>query len=100
MLERYIEAGHQAEAFWGLTLRLYQIHMQGAAVRIQRDHDHAKAMAWLTAGLSRAAKMPKLDRLLQRDGEIIDTGFRLSTIKAQLPVITMAEWAARQGAMG
>lgn len=97
MLEGYVEAGFDPSDFWGLTLRLYQIHMRGAAARIRREQDQAKAMAWMTAALGRATKMPRLDALMRREGEGGDVDFRLRAVRARLPEITMAEWATRNG---
>lgn len=89
-------AGFSPQDFWGLTIRLYQIHMQGARARMQREADEGKALAWLTAKLSRADKIPGLDRILRQDGEVVDLQFRLGKMKAGLPTITMAEWRNRQ----
>lgn len=97
MLERYVEAGLDPGAFWGLSLRLYQIHMRGASARIERQQDEAKAMAWLNAGLARATKLPPLAKVLERPGKEGDVEFRLRAVTARLPAITMAEWAARHG---
>lgn len=97
MLENYVAAGFDPTGFWGLTLRLYQIHMRGAAARIGREQEQAKSMAWLAAALSRSKKFPKLDEIVQREAEVIDVDFRLRAVRARLPSITLAEWSARQG---
>lgn len=97
MLEAYVAAGFDPSDFWALTLRLYQIHMRGASARIRREQDQAKSMAWLTAALGRASKMPKLDKIVQQEAEVIDVDFRLRAVRSRLPSITMAEWSARQG---
>lgn len=89
-------AGFSPADFWGLTFRLYQIHMQGARARIQREADQGKALAWLVAKLSRVDKIPPLERLLRQEGEVVDLEFRLGKMKAGLPTITMAEWRNRQ----
>lgn len=97
MLEAYVAAGFDPSDFWALTLRLYQIHMRGASARIRREQDQARSIAWLTVMLDRQKKLPKLDQIVQREAEIIDVDFRLRSVKARLPSITLAEWSARQG---
>ncbi|WP_148043623.1 hypothetical protein [Paracoccus methylarcula] len=52
--------------------------------------------AWVTAGLSRAKKLPRLDALLARTGEgKLDLHMYLEGVKRHLPSITMEEWRAR-----
>jgi hypothetical protein len=40
--------------------------MQGAARRTEREHNAAVVQAYMTAGLTRAKRMPKIETLIQR----------------------------------
>ncbi|WP_136685699.1 hypothetical protein [Falsirhodobacter xinxiangensis] len=95
MLEAYIEAGFDPASFWSLTLRLFQIHMRGAQARIRRDQQQATTTAYLTAGLTRIKKLPKLKDLLRQPGEKMDVGIALGLVRETLPRVTLAEWQAR-----
>lgn len=41
--------------------------MRGAAKRMVREYNQQVAQAWITAAVSRAKKMPKLEKLLVKD---------------------------------
>lgn len=65
----------------------------------QRDSEDLQiTAAWITAALSRAKKLPKLKKLLDRSGDR-KQAFRdyLDGLKATLPTITMEEWIRRRG---
>ncbi|SIS98483.1 hypothetical protein SAMN05421772_11134 [Paracoccus saliphilus] len=52
--------------------------------------------AWVSAGLSRAKKLPRLKTLLQRESdEKPDLRMYLDGVRASLPGITMDQWRAR-----
>ncbi|OWJ69822.1 hypothetical protein CDV50_16000 [Haematobacter massiliensis] len=95
MLEAYVAAGFDPRAFWGLTMRLYQVHMLGARRRLESEADARLTQAWLTAALGKQRKLPKLKTLLKRD-EPQDPEFALRSLSARLPKITMEDWRARQ----
>ena len=57
-------AGFDPDGFWRLTPKLYQIHMDGARKRLDRE---AKEMAWAVwhvAALTRTKKMPRLNQFI------------------------------------
>jgi len=51
LLQDYIAAGFDPAAFWGLSPKLYTIHMRGAQARMEREAQDRRAMAWVTAML-------------------------------------------------
>lgn len=64
MCAAYIAAGLPPDRFWTLTPRLYLLEIRGAADRLQRERRSQIEAAWLNATLSRAKKIPTLDKLL------------------------------------
>lgn len=66
LLEDYTAAGFDPAAFWELSPRLFVAQMRGAVRRNENRRNAGIADAWLTAALSRAKRMPKLERLLVR----------------------------------
>ena len=69
LLRSYIAAGFDPERFWSLTPRLYCLHMEGAAQRIERELESQNRQAWNTAALVGAAvggKLPAYDRVFGR----------------------------------
>ncbi len=65
MLGDYVAAGLDPEVFWTLTPRLYMVHMEGAAKRIERHGKDLAWLAWMGAALQRTSKMPRLDKFLK-----------------------------------
>jgi hypothetical protein len=65
-MEAYTAAGFDPGAFWALSPRLYQAHMNAAAKRAERDQNMAMMQAYLTAGLMRAKRMPRFETLIKR----------------------------------
>lgn len=66
-------AGLSPETFWGLTFRLYDLHMQGAAKRISREIEISNRQAWNTAALTGAAfggKLPKFEKVFSSGGRV------------------------------
>ena len=55
-------AGFDPDAFWRLTLRLYDLHMQGAVKRIERETEISNRHAWNNAAMTGAAMSGKLKR--------------------------------------
>ena len=90
--------GFDPAAFWGLTLRLYMVHTDGALDRIKREHGDRAWQAWWTAAMPTMKKFPALEDLIGKDkaAKAVDTEFRLRALSASLPRITQAEWRARQ----
>ena len=66
MCAEYIGAGLPPERFWDITPRLYITEMQGARKLLERQQSERIETAWITAALTRAKKMPPLDRMLRR----------------------------------
>lgn len=65
----YIAAGFDPAAFGRLTPRLYQLHMNGAIKRIERDADLRNHQAYNTAaliGAAMAGKLPKFDEAFRK----------------------------------
>ncbi|KFI30417.1 MULTISPECIES: hypothetical protein [Haematobacter] len=95
MLEAYVAAGFDPRSFWGLTMRLYQVHMLGARRRLQSEADARLTQAWLTVALGNQRRLPKLKSLLKRH-ESQDPELALRSLSARLPKITIEDWRARQ----
>ncbi|MCJ8139516.1 hypothetical protein [Falsirhodobacter halotolerans] len=76
-------------------MRLYQIHMAGAAARLTREREQSVTAAYLAAGLTRMKKMPRLSDLLKPPGAAVDVGLALGLMRQQLPKITLADWQKR-----
>ncbi|WOI54956.1 hypothetical protein [Palleronia sp. LCG004] len=98
MLRAYVEAGFDPGTFWGLTPRLYLAHMRGAAQRFEREGRSSAELAWMTATLSRAEKIPPLAKLLRGKPEKMspdELRVRLKALSKALPKITQEEWRAR-----
>jgi hypothetical protein len=49
--------------FWSLTPRQLQIHFEAASRRLERDQRARAWLAWHTAAMYRAEKMPRLEEL-------------------------------------
>ncbi|ABN75748.1 hypothetical protein [Cereibacter sphaeroides] len=73
--------------------------MLGARTRLEREREDRIEAAWMIAGLSRVAKLPRLERLLGREsGKAVGpaaVGARLAALNKVLPTITQEEWRAR-----
>lgn len=69
----YTAAGLCPQGFWGLTFRLYDLHMQGAAKRISREIEVSNRLAWNTAALSGAAfsgQLPKFEKVFSSGSKV------------------------------
>lgn len=55
-------AGFDPGSFWGLTLRLFDLHMRGAVKRIEREAEISNRHAWNNAAMTGAAMSGKLKR--------------------------------------
>lgn len=60
----WCELGLDPAEFHKRTPREAQLWIKGALKRIQREQNERMVLAWTTAALSRAKKMPKLEKLL------------------------------------
>ena len=61
----YLAAGFQPDGFWRLTFRQYDLHMTGAARRIEREAEMFNRLAYNGAALTGAAfggKFPDYDK--------------------------------------
>lgn len=81
-----------------ITPRLLLAEIDAAQERARDRDDVAITAAWITAALTRAKKLPKLKKLLERPGDRKkDLRAYLDGLKVVLPTITMAEWSAKAG---
>jgi hypothetical protein len=60
-----VEAGQDPALFWRLTLREIAAVMKGAANGLKREKNNRAWLAWHTASLQRAKKMPPLRSLIR-----------------------------------
>jgi len=93
-----VAAGFDPSAFWGLTFRLYDLHMQGAIRRIERETEAMNRQAYNTAALSGGAfagKMPTYDKAFRKK---LQQGARQSAevLEANLRALAIA-WGAKAG---
>lgn len=68
LLIDYVAAGFDPAAFWGLTPRLFDLHMQGAIRRMEREADGRNLQTYNGAALTGAAmagKLPKFERVFR-----------------------------------
>jgi len=66
LLVDYVAAGFDPAAFWGLTLRLFDLHLQGAIKRFTREAEVTNLQTYNSAALTGAAMvgtLPKFDRV-------------------------------------
>lgn len=95
MLIAYAAAGLDPAAFWSLTFRTFDLHMQGAAQRIQREIEISNRQAHNTAALvggAFAGKLPSYDKAF---GKKIGHGVKQSVdvLEAKLRELAAA-WGA------
>lgn len=57
-------AGFSPAEFWGLTPKLYIIHMNGLGLRLEREAKDAAWLAWHIAALGRVTKLPRLQQFI------------------------------------
>lgn len=96
LLIDYVSAGLDAGAFWGLTYRLYDLHMRGAAKRIEREIELSNRQAYNTAALTGGAfagNLPAYDKVFRKR---ISAGVRQSAevLEANLRALARV-WGAR-----
>lgn len=91
----YVAAGFDPAAFWGITPRLFDLHMRGAVKRLEREAEtlnrHAYNSAALSAGAA-AGKLPKYDKVF---GKALKPGVAQSAevLEANLRALARA-WGA------
>lgn len=88
-------AGFDPAAFWGLTPRLYMIHMRGARKRIEMQAMADRALAFNTAALTRAKKLPNWRDFIAGGKETARGPAALAMLRAhaaRLPKRSWAEW--------
>lgn len=56
--------------FWGLTPRELSVHLAGAQLRQEREHNTAAWAAWHVAALQRTKKLPKLKTMLVAERKV------------------------------
>lgn len=64
----YVAAGFDPAAFWGLTPRLFDLHMQGAIKRFEREAEGSNRQTYNAAALTGAAmggKLPKFEKVFR-----------------------------------
>lgn len=62
MLTAYASAGFDPAHFWGLTPRLYVLHMNGARDRLEMEQRNRAWLAWHVEALHRQKKLPDLQK--------------------------------------
>lgn len=67
MIGAAISVGVSESDFWTMTPRQYYRRMKGEGRRLKREGEARVEQAWLTAMLSRAKKVPRLEKLLASD---------------------------------
>lgn len=100
MLERllvdYTAAGFDPLAFWGLTPRLFDLHMQGAKERLARELEISNRHAYSTAalaGASFAGKLPAFDKAFGKKLRSAGKQQSVEVMEASLRVLATA-WGA------
>lgn len=91
----YIAAGFDPSAFWRLTPRQFDLHMQGAQARIERELDAMNRHAYSIAALSGAAFAGQLPKFEKAFGRKVQPGKPQSdaSMEASLRVLAVA-WGA------
>lgn len=67
MIESLVSVGGSEGEFWRMTPRQYYRRMKGEGRRLKREGEARIEQAWITAMLSRAKKVPRLEKLLAGD---------------------------------
>jgi len=93
VLKAWVAAGQEPSLFWRLTYREINIILDGAALKLMREHNSRAWATWHIAALSRAKKMPKLRELLQEDKR--PTGKRMTP--EQIEAVTRSWLSRRKG---
>lgn len=68
LLVDYVAAGFDPLAFWQITPRLYDLHMQGVIKRIEREIEAQNRQAYHAAaltGLAMAGELPEFDKVFK-----------------------------------
>lgn len=95
LLIAYTSAGFDPHAFWWLTFRLYDLHMQGAAERIEREISIGNRNAWNNASMTGSAfagKLPSYERIFRKK---IPAGVTQSAAQLQANLKALARaWGA------
>lgn len=95
MLSEYVAAGFDPAAFWSLTPRLYLVQMRGAGERLKREHEGRAWLAWHSAALDRAKKLPALRRFVTGRAARPQRQSR-ETLQAMCDALAAA-WGAKKG---
>jgi hypothetical protein len=88
-------AGFDPAVFWDLTPRLYLIHMRGAAERQNAATRRLRVLAWNTATLTRAKKLPSAKQFIAGDDHKVRGADALAMLRAHaghLPKRSWEEW--------
>jgi len=100
MIEAGISVGVSEDKFWRMTPRQYFRQMKGEGRRLKREGDARIEQAWITAMLSRAKKVPRLEKLLEGDKPekvSVEEGFaRIREIAKQAKAKREAECQSEQ----
>jgi hypothetical protein len=60
----YVSYGLDPDRFWRITPREMVAHLEGARERLKAEQDGRAWLAWTTAALSRAQKLPDLESIM------------------------------------
>lgn len=94
LYEAWLVLGLDPERFWLITPGLYLIETSAARRRLEQQQEMDITVAWLSAKLARAKKIPPLKKLLGKGGKA-DIGFYLDVAKSSLPKVRLSELLAR-----
>lgn len=88
-------AGFDPAGFWSLTPKLYLIHMRGARARIEMQAMADRSLAYNTAALSRARKLPPWREFIggeRKKARGLSALAMLRAHAARLPKRSWKEW--------
>lgn len=82
-MQNALRTGITVADFWGMTPRETWAAMDAAAWRMEQEQRNRAWLAWHTAALSRAKRMPPLSKLLRSDHPQVLTGEALKRRRAE-----------------
>lgn len=97
MIVSFVSVGGTEREFWEMSPPEYWRRMEGEGMRLKRDGEARVESAWLTAMLSRAEKVPRLEKLLRGDqGEKLSIEEGFARIRAIGKKKAKTKWQSEQ----
>jgi hypothetical protein len=96
-----VAAGFDPAAFWGLTPRVYLVQMRGARKRAEAEARADRVLAYNTAALQRAKKLPRASEFIGGDKPKVTGKAALDALRAhaaRLPKRSWDEWRRHSSA--